>query len=341
MAFKDKKDPQEDLIKLNKVISSNEFSHVHVLYGEEVYLVKQFKDKLIDALTGGDKGMNFDKFSGKNTTPEHIIDLAETMPFFSERRVILIEDSEWFCSECDALAAYIEQGICETTYIVFCEKKIDKKYKLTKVVQKEGLISEFMPQTENTLLAWLGKQLKDDGYAITGKDAKYLLDLAGSDMKNLSNELAKLTAYCYGRNTITAADIDAICSRRLEDRVFDMCEQLALHRQKSALNMYYDLINMRESSFKILTLVTRQYNILLKVKDMELDKKSDREIAQAVGLRDWTVKGYRAQTSHYTLGELKKIVNKCADLDMRIKTGMIADDIGLETLLVELSTGKQ
>ena len=37
--------------------------------------------------------MNFTAFRGKDVNSGEVIDLAETMPFFADRRVILIEDS--------------------------------------------------------------------------------------------------------------------------------------------------------------------------------------------------------------------------------------------------------
>ena len=333
-----KKNPQEDIRTLTNIISSGSFANVHLLYGEEDYLRHQFRDRLVDALTGGERSINFDRISGKDAVPERVIDLAETMPFFSDKRVILVEDTGWLKSSCEALAEYVKQGVCESTYIVLCEKEIDKRGKLYKAIDGAGIISEFPAQDEGTLAVWASRLIKDAGLNIGQGDVRYLIGMTGGDMNNLSNEIDKLTAYCMNKAKVTKEDIDAVCSRRLEDRIFDMCESIALRRQKAAMGMYYDLIALRESPIRILSMITRQYNTLLQIKDLEIGRKDDGTIGAAIGRPPWTIRGYRAQTSHYTLGELKKILDRCAQTDMNIKSGAINENIGVEMLLVELSS---
>lgn len=331
-----KKNPQEDIRSLSAVINSGEFKNVHLLCGGEAYLRNQFRDKLVKALGGDESSMSYDKLVGKDVVAEQVIDLAETMPFFSPRRVILIEDTGWIKSGGDVMAEYISQGICETTYIVFCESEVDKRSKLYKAISSAGMVSEFGTQDEQTLSSWAAKRIKDAGLNISGGDIRYLLNIVGSDMTNVSNEIEKLICFCLNKGTVSRNDIDTICARRLEDKIFQMCDAIALRRQRDAFGMYFDLMAMRESPYKILVMVTRHYNLLLQIKDMELDRKPDSVIGPAVGKQDWTIKNYRAQTSHYTIDELKTIVNKCVELDMNIKTGNIAEGVGVETLLVDL-----
>ena len=337
MAPKDKKDPREDIGILNGIIKSADFRRVHLLYGNEDYLRNQFRDKLVEAMTGGDAGMNFDHIVGSDVVAEQIIDKAETLPFFAERRVILIEDSGWGKSGADAIADYIKECVCETTCIVICEKEVDKRGRLYKAVLESGLVSEFMTQEEGTLIAWIIKTLKDEGFSISQSDASYLLNTVGSDMTYVHNEIQKLIGYSLGKSSIGRLEIDAICTRRIENRIFEMCDAIALRRQKQALDMYYDLIDLREAPIKILVMVTKQFDTLLKIKDMEVKRKNDNEIAQKIGKQTWMLRGYKAQTSHYTLEELKTVFRKCLETDEKIKTGRITDDIGLEMLLIELT----
>lgn len=334
---KPKKDPGEDIRQLNEVISSGAFKNVHLLCGAEDYLRLQFKDKLVKAMGGEPGSMSFDKFVGKDIVPEQIIDLAETMPFFTDHRVILLENTGWFKNGCEVMAGYIDQGVCESTYIVFCEKETDKKTKMYKVAASKGMVSSFDVQDENTLRTWIVSNAKKLDTAISGADAAYMINLVGDDMVCLSNELQKLSAYCLDRGVISRADIDAVCTRKLEDKIFEMCDDIALKRKNRAFALYYDLIANREQPIKILSLITRHFDLLMKIKDMEVDRKSDAAIGSAIGRPDWTIKNYRSQTSHYTLGALKTIVNKCVTTDENIKTGRMTDKVALELLLVELS----
>ena len=91
---------------LQEDLKTGNFKHCYLLYGEEPYLVQQYKTRLKNALSVEGDTMNTSVFSGKDIRPEALIDLAETLPFFAERRVILVENSGFFKKSTEELAAY-------------------------------------------------------------------------------------------------------------------------------------------------------------------------------------------------------------------------------------------
>ena len=105
---------------IDEDIKSGQFKRVYLLFGEEAYLKHQYKRKLKQALVASDDTMNFSSFEGKDTNPKAIIDLAETLPFFADRRLILIENSGFFKNSCEELAAYLPE-LPESTCLVFVE----------------------------------------------------------------------------------------------------------------------------------------------------------------------------------------------------------------------------
>ena len=181
-------------------IKSGGFRQVYLLYGEEAYLRLQYRDKLKDALAGGDT-MNYHYFEGKGTEIPKLIDLAETMPFFAERRVIVVENSGMFKKASDQLADYIRQ-ISPTAYFVFVETEVDKRGRLYKAVKDTGARWN-LRQNEATLQKWILVQLKKEGKQITQADLQYFLQRVGSDMENISRELEKLFCYTLGKAAVT------------------------------------------------------------------------------------------------------------------------------------------
>ena len=94
---------------LNQDIKDRQFKPVYLLFGEEAFLKKSYKNRLKEAMVGDDT-MNFHQFEGKGVDLKEIISLADTMPFFGERRLILIEDSGLFKgSGAEALVEYLPQ----------------------------------------------------------------------------------------------------------------------------------------------------------------------------------------------------------------------------------------
>ena len=90
-------------------IKMGQLKNVYLLYGTEDYLKRQYRDKLKHALVEPDDTMNFSAYEGKDINPKELIDLSETLPFFKEKRMILVENSGFFKNSCDDLAEYMSQ----------------------------------------------------------------------------------------------------------------------------------------------------------------------------------------------------------------------------------------
>ena len=252
---------------LNEDLKTGQFKHVYLLFGEEAYLKKLYKERLRKAIVSDEDTMNFSYFEGKNTNPLEIIDLAETMPFFAERRLIMLENTGFFKNASPELAEYMKQ-IPETTYFVFIENEIDKRGKLFKAVKEKGRPVELGRQDENTLTKWILGRVKREGKQISAQTVKHLLERSGTDMETLEKELEKLFCYTLDQSAITAADVDAVCTVQITNKIFEMVDAVAGRRQRQALDYYYDLLALKEPPMRILFLLARQFGILLLVKDL-------------------------------------------------------------------------
>ena len=254
---------------LNEDIKTGSFKQVYLLFGEEEYLKNQYKNRLHRAILSEDDTMNFSSFEGKGVDVRQIIDQAETLPFFADHRMILIEQSGFFKNASPELAEYIPQIPAETI-LVFVEKDVDKRGKLYKAVQKKGRAVELGRQDEKTLQAWVLGMLKKEKRTITRDALTLFLEKSGNDMENIANELEKLLTYTHGKDAVEYADVEEICTVTTESRVFDMIRAVAEKKQKQALDLYYDLLSSRAAAdvAGILFLIARQFNQMMQVKDL-------------------------------------------------------------------------
>lgn len=81
---------------LQEDLKTGNFKTAYLLYGEEAYLRQQYKDKLLKAFNPDGDTMNFSRYEGKGIEVREMIDLCETLPFFADHRVILVENSGFF-----------------------------------------------------------------------------------------------------------------------------------------------------------------------------------------------------------------------------------------------------
>ena len=321
--------------QLNEDIKTGQLKKVYLLWGQEAYLRKQYRDRLRSALAGEDT-MKCHYFQGKDTDTGEIIDLAETLPFLAPRRVIIVEDSGLFKKGGEALAEYLKRA-ADAAYFVFIEEEVDKRSRLYKAVKETGRITEFSVQDENTLCRWIAGMAAREKKGITEHSIRYFLEKTGTDMANIRMELEKLFCYTADRNTITEEDIDKICTRKVSNQIFDMISALAEKKQKKALALYYDLLALKEPPMRILFLIGRQFNLLMQVKECRKKGYDNRTIAGKTGLRDFLVGKYAAQASRFPTDGLKKAVNACVETEEKVKTGRINDVLGVELLIIEYS----
>ncbi len=321
--------------RINENIKQNSFKQSYLLYGEERYLKRQYTERLRKALCGEGDSMNTHFYEGKNIPVEEIIDLAETLPFLAQRRVIFISGSGLFKSGGEKLAEYL-LAPNESTFFVFTEEEVDKRSKLFKTVQSKGYAAEFTVQDENTLKRWIAGIVKRENKKISENTVMLLLSKTGTDMENIQMELEKLICYCMERDIITEQDVEAVCTTRISNHIFDMITAIADKQQRRALELYYDLIALKEPPMRILFLIARQCNILLQVKEMETRGYDGKTMASKLSVPPFAVKKYVMQAKRFKTSVLKKALNQCVEAEEAVKTGRMNDRMSVELLILSV-----
>lgn len=321
--------------RIQNDIKSGQFQPVYLLYGEERYLKRQYRDKLKAALCAPDDNMNNHFYEGRNISVGEIIDLAETLPFLAERRVIFMDNSGLFKSGGEQMAEYL--GVQnESTVLIFTESEVDKRSKLFKALQAQGCAVEFGAQDENTLKRWVAGTLGKEGKKITESTALQLLNKTGTDMDNIHMELEKLICYCMDKEVVEPEDVEAVCTTRVSNHIFDMVTAIAEKRQKDALELYYDLLTLKEPPMRILFLIARQCNLLLQAKAMKNKGLANKEIASGLGVPPFAVGKYLSQASRFKSSVLRRALTKCVEAEEAVKTGRMNDVMSVEILIVSV-----
>lgn len=321
---------------LNEDLKSGQLKQIYLLYGEEDYLKKQYKERLTKALLPEGDTMNFARYEGKGVDVKEVIDLSETMPFFAQRRLLVFEDTGFFKSAGAELADYIKE-MPDTTYYLFVESEVDKRSKLYKAVQAKGRAVELGMQDEGTLKRWIAGKVRDEKKQISEQTIVYFLGKVGTDMENITKELEKLFSYTLDRDVITREDVDAVCVTQISNHIFDMVNAVTEKKQRRALELYYELLALKEPPMRILFLMTRQYRLLYQVKQFQQKGYGRKEIAAKAGLHPFAVGKYMDQTKRLKNAELLGILEDAADLEERVKTGLLTDTLAVELFIVKYS----
>lgn len=326
--------------RLNEDLKTQNFQHIYLLYGDEAYLKKQYKKRFQAAMLPEGDTMNFSYFEGKDINVAEVIGIAETMPFFAERRFIVMENTGFLKNACPELAEYLK-AVPESTYFLFIENEVDKRSKVYKTIKQEGHITELSRQDADTLTKWILGIVKREGKKIAVSTARYFLEKEGTDMENLQNELEKLFSYTMDKDSITVEDVDTVCTSQVKNKIFDMVDAVALKNQKKALQYYYDLLALKEPPMRILYLMARQFRILLQTRELMAQGVDKRQIAEKIKVPPFSVGKYQNQAKMFRLKEIEYALKSAADMEEAVKTGRLLDTLSVELFIMEFSKEKE
>lgn len=345
--------------KLLNDIRNGDLKGVYLLYGPEQFLVSRYGRNIRKVTASVHENINASRFVGtfadSAKTLREIREIAETMPFFSGKRVIEISGSGFFKPKSSKAAAEIDDqkdeevsssGIAgtlssiigslpDTCVIVFEETDVDKRTSLYKQVLKAGTVTEFPFLKASELKETVRKEAKRMEMDIEPAAVSELVSYTGEDLWTAVKELEKLRGYCFETGKVTLSDVRSICVRNPEDKVFDMVEAMSSGRQMDAMRMYRDMLALGRNSFQLLSLVIRDYNLLLAARD-GLDRGlADDEIKPLLKCMPFIAWRYIKRARATTRSSLIAGLEKCAKAQSDIKTGMLPDRIAFEILIAE------
>ncbi len=322
--------------QLEADIKNGIYKNIYILTGVQTFLRKQAEKKLIaDLLPEGDT-MNLAQFNGKKTDIKEVIELARTMPFLSEHRVIILEETGLFSSSCEELAEFIP-NIPESSCLIFSEDKIDNRLKQTKEVRSVGTVAEFANMNDADMRKWVMGRIGREHRPINERALDLFLERCGTDLWEVSNELEKLISYTFGKEGIRVEDVETICPPPPEDKIFKMIDAILAGDPRRALVFYTDLLALKSDPMGILKLLREQLRLLLHVKGLDSEHMDYKEAAKLLGMKDSRVKMALPAARKSSKISLTQKMAMCAETDERIKNGQVDAQIGVETLILELA----
>jgi DNA polymerase-3 subunit delta len=339
MAASEKSKTENPMSVVKQHITDRSFSRIYLFCGSEQYLARQCMNNLVEAIVP-DKAnsMSYTRFVSEKCDLNAICSDMVTLPFFDEYRLTLVEDSGYFSSSNDKLKDAFET-VGEQNIVIFYETNIDKRTSTYKAISKIGTVLEFETPDEETLTRWIIGRFAEDNLQIQHGVPEELLQIAGENMLNLSNELEKLRCYAMEKGTITMEDISLLCSGKIEDKIFEMCDAIGRHDEKAAISRYNDLVALKASPMYIITMIARHFRILAQLSFIQEGRDKAlpaRDKAALVGIKPFALKKYLPQLQGETTSGLLKKNELCLKADYAVKSGQLSDSNSVEKLIISL-----
>jgi len=318
-----------------KNISSGALRPVYYLYGDEPYLMERAVKQLIARLVAPDfRDFNLNIYYGNECRGEEIAETSQTLPFFADRRVVIVKRGDALSAlAMETLLPYL-QNPSPSTCLVFQGGKIDQRKKFFVELKKTGELVEYKPPYENQLGTFIRDEATGHGKKLEPAAVELLVYLTGINLQELASQVEKAVTYVGERDTIRLADIKTIASDTRADSVFDLTNAVGEKNLVKALRTFATMIRDGEAPLMILAMLTRHFRQLWQVRE-QLDKRSStQDIGKATGINPYFLAGTIAQARNYQIAELQGIFERLFETDLALKSG--GDELVVERLLMEI-----
>ena len=327
----------DEVVKIVNDIKNGKIRPIYFLMGEEPYYIDRLSDYIEqNILSEEEKGFNQTVLYGRDVSVEDIISSAKRYPMMAERQVIIVKEAQDLSKNIEKLESYAENPM-SSTVLVFCYKykTLDKRKKVTKLLEKNGLVYESKKLYENQVGEWIKRVLQGKTYTIEPKASAMLVEFLGTDLSKINNELEKLLIILPKGSAITAKHIEENIGFSKDFNVFELQNALGSRNQLKAYQIaQYFADNPKDNPMVVTTGLVFTFFIKL-LKYHGLKDRNPKNVALVLGINPFFIKDYDVALRNYPMKKVSSIVSTLRDIDVKSK-GVGANAMPNSDLLREM-----
>lgn len=330
-----------------------------ILHGEDEFqrseAVRQLRAEMGDPQFAE---LNTTVLDGKNLTFGELRHHADAIPFLTAKRLVLVEGmlarldprrkaTDEQDDEAEESNPQLKEQLLEylpqlppTTELVFIESKKlaanNAVLKLAEKDKKQARVRLFAAPSADALPDWIIDHVEKKGGKIDFSAANDLALFIGADLRALDNETEKLILYRDGE-TIRRDDVRRLVASAQEQNIFELVDALGQKRTTRALELLHEQLRNNANEFYLLSMITRQYRLMLQVSDLAARGMSVDAIQKQLGLHPFVTRKMAEQARNYSTAQLEAILFKLLETDVGLKTSRLEPTLALDLMVVELT----
>ena len=322
----------------------------YVLHGDDTYTRSEELRKLQSRMGDAEMAeLNTTFLDGRSITWDELHQHCDSLPFLSDRRLVIVasllsrlaqrgrsSDEQEFL---DRLLEHLPH-LPPTTRLVFLEDRpLPDGHPILALArsQEEGYERAFTVPSGSTLTRWVYQRVRQEGGQIEAQAAQALCAFVGNDLHQLHHEIQKLVSYTGAERPITEDDVQALTPQARQASIFDLVDALGRRNGQQAVLAYHDLLSVGEHPLGILGMITRQFRLLIQVKELAPQLPNVSAIARTLHQNPYPIRKVLAQSHNYSLEQLRAIYRRLLEVDVAIKTGQTEATLALDALIAGLS----
>ena len=327
----------DEVLKIVNDINNGNIKPIYFLMGEEPYYIDKLSDYIEqNVLAEEEKGFNQTVLYGRDVTIEDIVATAKRYPMMAERQVVIVKEAQDLTRTIDKLESYIENPMLSTV-LVFCYKykTLDKRKKMTKLIDKVGVVYESKKLYDNQVGDWIKRVLSGKNYSIEPKANAMLVEFLGTDLSKINNELEKLQIILPKGSTITPKHIEENIGFSKDFNNFELLNALGSRNQLKAFQIVQYFSDNQKANPLVVTTSTI-FGFFIKIlKYHGLKDRNPKNVASVLGVSPYFLKDYDLALKNYPMKKVSQIVTALRDIDVKSK-GVGANALSQSDLFREM-----
>jgi DNA polymerase-3 subunit delta len=301
-------------------INNREFKPVYWLEGEETYFIDEIADRIeATVLQPGERDFNQVILYGKEVEFKQVVDQCRQFPMMAPYRVVILREAQDM-KDISALAPYLKNPSDKTVLVVqYKYRKVRKSGDLGKALKGvEYLYAKKLYDSE--VPKWLNKLAKKHQLKIKPEAVMLMIELLGTELTKIANELEKLVVTVGKDKEITIDHINEYIGDSKEYNSFELNNALGVKDSRKAFRIVNYFAANPKSVFPPMVIgsLTNYFGRIWIVQ--ENATSSDKELASLLKFNNtFFIRDYRRAAKNYPRAKLMQVFDLLEEYDLRIK----------------------
>jgi DNA polymerase III subunit delta len=314
---------------------------LYLFYGEEEFLIQEALDLIIAMVVEPSvRDFNFNTLYCRDSSASDIVNLAQTLPFMSEKRLVIAKEIDAFkTADLEELVPYLNDPSPSTCLVLVSNLGRYEKKSVISAVESHGGVIRFYPLLDREIVGWIESRAKSLDVTIQHDASQYLWQTIGNDLQKINNELEKVIIYLKEKKAVTLDDVKTVVGDFREYSSFDLAAALGQKNLGKALLILSRLIQEGEAPVGLLGSIAWNFRRLLQAKSMEAAGISSDEIMKKQRVIFHQAGLFKDQMRRYSIDELRKVFSVMLAADRALKSSGLNGRLVLERLILKLCGG--
>ncbi|GAA0457391.1 DNA polymerase III subunit delta [Alkalibacillus silvisoli] len=321
---------------------------IYLLFGEEPYFIQKVKERILNAVNEQkDNQYDLQSYDMESVVVQEAIHDAETFPFFSEHKVIVVNRASFLTGQTkneniehhlESLQDYIEQPVEFTTLIIVAPyEKLDQRKKIVKSIKGNSVEIDCSSPNVYDMNQMVKNMASSMEIKLPNEVVDILTERVGDHLEALQKELQKLALY-FGEEPITIEESEQLISTYAETSTFTLIDALVQNDLGKALNILKELKKQNEEPIALLALVASQLRLILQCKLLKKKGYHQQQMTKQIKAHAYAVKMALKKERYFSEEALKQMIIEAANTDEHLKTGKMDKWLALEMYLQSIAS---